>query len=59
MTSYQIGIGAGQVAAFTRSEAAPVLNLAQNEVVADLQGDDGDQTVIDKNSPARSQNLKK
>ena len=55
--NYQIGVSSRQVAALSGSQAAPILNLTHDMVIADLQDDHGDQTVVDEDPFARTQNL--
>ena len=54
---YQVNVSSGQVAALPRTQASAVLDLTEDEVVTDLEDDDGDEAVVDEDPLALLQNL--
>ena len=55
---YQVGVSSGKVATLSGSEVSSVLDLSEDEVVADLLSEDGDEAVVDENALAWRHDLK-
>ena len=55
---YQVSICSGQVASLPGAETTSVLDLAEDEVFADLERHDADQPVVDEDPLAFGHDLK-
>ena len=55
---YQVSVSSGQVASLPGAETTSVLDLAEDEVFADLERHDADQPVVDEDPLAFGHDLK-